>query len=91
MPVRDEYVVNIRIATSILYATDGRINIVVRRPYAYLEKDIAGVFTGQEDVSVKVDRRYGERRKEVNDSSRDRRQGERRQIKETLVDVVISD
>lgn len=92
MPFNDDYLFQIRIMTSILYASNGTINIIVKRPYAYLANNLKNVFNGQEDVKVTVDRRYGERRKNDEDAdTRERRNEQRRQLKETLVDVVISD
>ncbi len=92
MSLKDDCLFQIRIMTSILYDSNGSINIVVKRPYAYLTTNLGDVFKGQEDVRVTVDRRYSERRKnEPEANTRDRRREDRRQIKETLVDVVISD
>jgi len=91
MSLNDEYLFQIRIVSSILYASNGSINIVVRRPYAYLSKNLSSVFKDQEDVKITVDRRYSERRKDEEPQPQDRRRSERRHIKEVLVDVVISD
>ena len=68
----------------------GQMSIIVRRPYDYLIRDLQKVFKGQEDVKVKTDSRYGQRRTKKESVSIERRQADRRITKETLVDVVIS-
>ena len=68
----------------------GQMNIIVRRPYDYLATDLLRVFNGQEDVKVKVDSRYGQRRTKKEPFSDERRLDDRRRKKETLVEVVIS-
>ena len=68
----------------------GQMNIIVRRPYDYLATDLLRVFNGQEDVKVKVDSRYGQRRTKKEPFSDERRRDDRRRKKETLVEVVIS-
>jgi hypothetical protein len=67
-----------------------QMSIIVRQPYAYLEPDLQGIFKGQEDVMVRVDRRYGHRRMKIEPFSLERRRADRRESRETLIDVVIS-
>lgn len=90
MSLNDDYLFQIRIVSSILSASNGTISIVVQRPYAYLKKNLENVFKGQADVRVTVDRRYSERRRLGEGAKQNRRRSDRRQSKETLIDVVIS-
>jgi len=64
--------------------------IVIRRPYAYLEKELRSTFKEQEDVKIIVDRRIGERRKIRQAVKLERRRADRRRPKEQLIEVVIS-
>ena len=64
--------------------------IIIRRPYAYLEDEFKRIFTDQGDVTVKVDRRYEERRTKKETYPSERRRTDRRKSKEELVEVVIS-
>lgn len=41
------------------------MNIVLQRPYAHLLNDFQKMYVGDENVIVKVDGRYGDRRKEA--------------------------
>lgn len=69
----------------------GQMNIIVRRPYDYLETELLKVFKGQKDIKVKVDRRrYGRIRTKQEPFSYERHQAEKRRQKETLIEVVIS-
>ena len=68
----------------------GQMNIIALQPYDYLVTDIQRVFKEQEDVKVRLDRRYSQRRTKKVPFSDERRQADRRKTKETLVDVVIS-
>ena len=68
----------------------GMMSIVIRRPYAFLEKELRSTFEGQEDVKVIVDRRYGERRTSQQMVALERRCADRRRPKEELVEVVLS-
>jgi len=68
----------------------GQMNIIVRRPYDYLETELLKVFKDQKDAKVKVDSRYGHRRTKKEPFSFERRQDDRRRKKELLVEVVIS-
>ena len=66
-----------------------QLSIIIQRPYAYLIKELQKVFKDQEDVIVKVDSRYGQRRTKKEPFSNDRRQADRRRTKEMLVEVTI--
>jgi len=68
----------------------GIMTIVVMRPYARLEKELRNAFKGQEGVKVFLDKRYGERRKRLQDIAVERRKDDRRRPKEELVEVAIS-
>ena len=68
----------------------GNMIVVIRRPYAHLEKELRSAFKGQKDVKVVLDRRYGERRKSRQAVAIERRWADRRRPKEELVEVVIS-
>ena len=90
MGILDGFLLRILKSASISKDEDGKISIIVLRPYNYLVSDLQRVFKGKEDVEVKVDRRYRERRTKKESFSYERRQAERRSIKDTLVEVVIS-
>jgi hypothetical protein len=66
------------------------MSIIVRHPYAFLEKELRSVFKGQEDVTVIVDRRYAERRVKVQPVPMERRRADRRRSKEQLLEVLVS-
>ena len=68
----------------------GVMYIIIRQPYAYLEKELRSTFEGQEDVKVIVDRRYGERRMKTQPVELARRRADRRRPKEELVEVLLS-
>jgi hypothetical protein len=68
----------------------GMMSIIMRRPYAYLEKELCSTFKGQEDVKVIVDRRYGERRTGTQPVESERRRTDQRGSKEELVEVSLS-
>ncbi len=68
----------------------GMMSIIIRRPYAYLDKELYGTFEGQEDVKVLVDRRHGERRTRTQPVELERRRTDRRGPKEELVEVLLS-
>ena len=67
----------------------GMMSIVIRRPYAYLQKELCSTFEGQEGVKVIVDRRYGERRTRSIPAEFERRRADRRRRKEELVEVLL--
>ncbi len=58
----------------------GKMVIIIRRQYAYLEAELRAAFEGQEDVQVVVDRRTIEQPVAAN----------RRRPKEEILGVVIS-
>ncbi len=68
----------------------GNMSIIIRKPYAHLEKELIKTFKGQKDVQIIVDKRYGERRKTQQDIETERRHDNRRQPNEEIVDVVLS-
>ena len=68
----------------------GMMSIIIRRPYAYLDKELYSTFEGQEDVKVLVDRRHGERRTRTQPVELERRRTDRRGAKEELVEVLLS-
>ena len=69
----------------------GKMVIVIRRPYAYLEAELRAAFEGQEDVQVIVDRRTRERRTMQQPVEVERRRRvEARTPKEEILGVVIS-
>ena len=68
----------------------GIMTIVVLRPYAHLEKELLSVFKGEDDVKVILDKRYGERRKKLQDAAVERRKAGRRGPKKELIEVAIS-
>lgn len=69
---------------------DRMMTIIIRQPYAFLEKELRGAFKGQEDVTVIIDRRYAERRKALQPVKLERRCFDRRGSKEELLEVVLS-
>jgi hypothetical protein len=66
------------------------MSIIIRRPYAFLEKELRKAFKGQKDIKVIVDGRYGERRTEAQPITSERRCTERRRPNEELLEVVLS-
>ena len=68
----------------------GMMSIVIRRPYAFLEKELRSAFEGQDNVKVIVDRRYRERRKSKQTVGLERRRADRRNAKHELVELVLS-
>ena len=66
------------------------MSIIIRQPYAHLEKELTQTFEGQEDVQVILDKRYEERRKKKQAVATEHRKTSRRRPKEELVEVVIS-
>jgi hypothetical protein len=69
-----------------------KMNLIVKRPYAYLAEDLQRVFNGQEDVNIIVDSRHpdNDQRKEDQSAPDCRRVCDRRKTNEVLVDVVLS-
>ena len=68
----------------------GIMSIVIRQPYAHLEKELTKTFERQEDVKVIVDRRYSEQRTSQQPVEVEQRHADRRQPKHEIVDVVLS-
>ncbi len=68
----------------------GIMSIIIRQPYAHLEKELRRAFKGEKDVKVIVDRRDGERRTTQQAVEIERRRADRRHPNEELVEVVIS-
>jgi len=68
----------------------GMMSIIIRRPYAYLEKELSSTFEGQEDVKMIVDRRYDEWRTRTQPVELERRRADRRRPKEELVEISLS-
>ena len=66
------------------------MHLIVKRPYDHLLKELQGVFGGQGDVEITLDNRRGERRTDSQTFAPDRRQGDRRKEKETLLEVIIA-
>jgi len=67
----------------------GRMRLIMRRPYAYLETRIRQAFEGRDDVEVITDRRRGDRRLAHRPVQEERRQDARRKPKEEILEVVI--
>ena len=67
----------------------GRMRLIVRRPYAYLENRIRQAFAGHDDVEVIIDRRRGERRLRDRPPQDERRRDARRKPREEILEVVI--
>jgi hypothetical protein len=84
------FLMKIAKATSPPEPGDGMMSIIMRRPYAYLKKELCSTFEGQEDVKVIVDRRYGERRTRTQPVESERRRTDQRRPKEELVEVSLS-
>ena len=68
----------------------GDMCIVISPSFASLEQVLKLDFTGQEGVTVLIDKRRGERRKSKDPVSADRRKMERRTRKAELFEVVIA-
>lgn len=66
-----------------------KMNIIIHRPYAHLEKEFLETFNGQNDVIIIVDRRGADQRTSTQPVETDRRLYDRRIPKEELVEVVI--
>lgn len=90
MSILDGFILEIMKSIPASKEEAGHIHIIVQRPYDHLVRDLKKTFKGQEDVTVKAESRYGQRRDEKEPVSYERRQAERRRKKETLVEVAIS-
>jgi len=85
-----EFLMKIAKATDSREEGPGMMSIIIRRPYAYLDKELHSTFEGQEDVKVLVDSRHGERRTRTQPVELERRHADRRRPKEELVEVSLS-
>ena len=77
-------------SASVLVEKTGDTCIIVKRRYANLREELQRVLKGQDDVTVLIDKRRGERRRSEEPVSIERRRADRRKPKEALVEVVIS-
>ncbi len=68
----------------------GIMSIIIRQPYAHLEKELCSAFKGEKDVKIIVDRRFDERRTTQQAVEVERRHADQRQPKEELIKAVIS-
>ena len=66
-----------------------RMCIVVRRPYAHLERELRRTFGNQDDVTVVVDRRHRQRRAPEHSRPDERRRGDRRRSAEHIVEIYL--
>ena len=91
MDFANEFEFHTGVYKTLLKAEGGQTDIVVRRPFEHLAREIQRIFKSQPDVNVIIDRRYSERRGQSEQQvEKERRSAERRQPKEKLVDVVIT-
>ena len=84
-----DFIMKIAKSTPSSEENPGITSIIIRQPYAHLEKELRRAFNREEDVKVIVDRRYGERRKRLQAVEIERREVDKRRPKEELVEVVI--
>ena len=66
----------------------GTMSIVIKRPYAHLEKEMRRTFR-QQSVKVLVDRRFEERRASNKSVATERRREDRRRPQEALIEAII--
>ncbi len=66
------------------------INIVVRKPFSHLARELRQAFEGNNNVNVFVDNRKQDRRLETKMVSPERRESDRRLVKEELAEVVVA-
>ncbi|MFO8085743.1 MAG: hypothetical protein R6U27_15650 [Desulfobacterales bacterium] len=80
-----------RVLKSLTQKGAGQTTIIVRRRFESLANEVRIIFSGQPDVNVIVDRRYcRDFKKNASEAIASPVHGERRQLKERLIDVVIS-
>lgn len=80
-----------RILKSLTQKGAGQTTIIVRRRFENLANEVRTIFSGQPDVNVIVDRRNcRDFKKNASEAMVPPVHGERRKLKERLVDVVIS-
>ena len=64
MPNRGLFLLRIQKSKMLTKGSTEGMNILVQRPHSHLADDLKKVYEDQKNVSIIVDRRYGERRKE---------------------------
>lgn len=67
----------------------GKVFIIVPRSRAYLADLLVKAFEGREDLEIIADRRHVERRTQQQASAVERRRGQRRRPKESVIEVVV--
>jgi hypothetical protein len=67
----------------------GSMHIVISPQFAFLGEVLRSTFEDQSDVTVRVDRRKGERRRSNRPVTSDKRKIERRRSKTELLEVII--
>jgi len=90
MNIFDGFLLRLTKSTSFFKKKTCQMSIIVRRPHDYLISELLRVFKSQEDVKIKMDDRYNERRTREEPFLYERRQADRRKTKETLIEVIIS-
>lgn len=90
MIVENELLLRILKSAQVAGQATGKMRIVIKRPYAFLEKEFRNVFEDHEDSLIIVDQRYGERRSGKKPTKPERRIAERRRSKEILAEASIS-
>jgi hypothetical protein len=69
---------------------NGRIVVVLERPYDFLKRQLESVLAGQSEMMIVVDRRYGERRRKKEFVSPERRNCDRRTTKGMIGSAIIA-
>ncbi len=82
MPERGSFLLRIQKTRMPVQESSGEMNILVRRPHAYMADELRKLYEDQEQVNIIVDRRYGNRRQESNPVNKDCRSLERRSLAE---------
>ena len=90
MKLSAEFILNILRASPGPGNDNGKMCVVIQRPYDHLIQHFKGELWDQQDVEIKIDNRHEERRKATDSFSHERRQTNRRRAKETLVEVVLA-
>lgn len=85
------FLIKILGATSPLAGNPGELYLIIRRPHAYLEESLRRALEGDDDVTVVVDRRSGERRTSMHPVALERRRTDRRRQREEVLEVVIGE
>ena len=68
----------------------GKMYIIIRRPFAYLEQELRRTFGQKDNVEVIIDRRSEERGQPAADSHNGLHQDENRRMKSEMLEVVLS-